>query len=336
MRILIFAFLCLFFIGCTKNIAQPTIYTPIMKVQLSEPINGYYENKIGTKKEFYIEPNSEDLYHLKKWPKDFYKSICLLNKICLIDTQNNGYFSHSAIQGREELYPLNKPSKYIIISKNFEINFIDLPMEYHNQDIKERIQIIYIPTLNQISKKEIGESIFEKIKQAIFDTYTITVNETISVAPKDEYGRERAEYNIKFNGYYKLLEWPEKKYKTICEEEFCIIDKNNDGLFSHYALQNESHLYSLDKKIPYIPIQDTYYTEDSFKYQALYQGKVDNKIKISFREFKNDMARPAFTQDIEYEVNSNKPTIIGFKGLRINVIKATNLDITYSVIQDYK
>lgn len=73
----------------------------------------------------------------------------------------------------------------------------------------------------------------------------------------------------------------------------------------------------------------------TFKYQALYQGKVENKIKISFREFKDDMARPAFTQDIEYELEGNKPTIIGFKGLRIEVKKLTNLNITYSVIKDY-
>lgn len=48
------------------------------------------------------------------------------------------------------------------------------------------------------------------------------------------------------------------------------------------------------------------------------------------------MLRPAFTQDIEYELNKNNTTIIGFKGLRIEVIKATNLDITYKIIQDYK
>jgi len=28
-------------------------------------------------------------------------------------------------------------------------------------------------------------------------------------------------------------------------------------------------------------------------------------------------------------------SIVGFKGLRIKILKATNMDITYSVIQDY-
>jgi len=48
------------------------------------------------------------------------------------------------------------------------------------------------------------------------------------------------------------------------------------------------------------------------------------------------MSRPSFTQDIDYELNKNGNTIIGFKGLRIEILKATNIDITYRVIQDYK
>jgi hypothetical protein len=47
------------------------------------------------------------------------------------------------------------------------------------------------------------------------------------------------------------------------------------------------------------------------------------------------MARPSFTQDIDYELNKDGSTIIGFKGLRIEVIKATNIDITYKVVKDY-
>ena len=47
------------------------------------------------------------------------------------------------------------------------------------------------------------------------------------------------------------------------------------------------------------------------------------------------MARPAFTQDIEYELDKDGKTLIGFKGLRIEVEKATNLDITYKIIKDY-
>ena len=58
--------------------------------------------------------------------------------------------------------------------------------------------------------------------------------------------------------------------------------------------------------------------------------------KEIFREFKDDMARPAFTQDIEYDLEKDGTSIIGFKGLRIEVLRATNIDITYKVLKDYK
>jgi hypothetical protein len=34
-------------------------------------------------------------------------------------------------------------------------------------------------------------------------------------------------------------------------------------------------------------------------------------------------------------LNNDGSTVIGFKGLRIEVLKATNMDITYKVIKDY-
>ena len=324
------------FTGCANKLAPPRIDNIQDKVKILEPIKGSYKNNIGKEKKLIINDYIYEVtYSLMKWSKNNYKTICLANKICLVDTLNNGYFTHSAISGQEELFELDKPVKYAILKKILNIDYIDNPKIYHNKVIKEGLEIIYIPSLNTISNKEVGESMYVKINQLAFNTYKIGINKKLSVLQIDEYGQARNEYIVNFNKNYPLMEWSEKNYKTICEEELCLMDINNSNTFTHYAIKNESKLYPLDEVIKYNSIQDFHYNEDSFKYQALYQGKVGNKIKVSFREFTNDMARPAFTQDIEYELEPNKSTIIGFKGLRINVIKATNLNITYSVIKDY-
>ncbi|MFA5233872.1 MAG: hypothetical protein WC390_05660 [Sulfurimonas sp.] len=107
--------------------------------------------------------------------------------------------------------------------------------------------------------------------------------------------------------------------------------------FDMFRACHHPEYVKLDKPIKYhIKRTPEVITQDSFKYQVLYQGKVENKIKISFREFKNDFIRPAFTQDIEYALESDGTTIIGFKNLRIKVLKATNFDITYKVVQYLK
>lgn len=54
-------------------------------------------------------------------------------------------------------------------------------------------------------------------------------------------------------------------------------------------------------------------------------------LRIGYREFVDDMARPAFSQEFMYDLNPSGPTEIAFQGLRIEVVKAGNLKIDYRV-----
>jgi len=60
---------------------------------------------------------------------------------------------------------------------------------------------------------------------------------------------------------------------------------------------------------------------------------VGNKLKISYREFNNNMARAAFNTDVEYDLSES--AIIGYAGARIEVIDATNTDIKYKIIKNF-
>jgi len=72
---------------------------------------------------------------------------------------------------------------------------------------------------------------------------------------------------------------------------------------------------------------------DSFQQTLIYSGKMGDKINIGYREFSNDLARPAFNNDVEYDLSESK--IIGYKGARIEVIEATNEHIKYKVLQNF-
>lgn len=323
------------FLGCAKNnnIALPKATKDFVKIE--NKINGYYEINEGIKKHIILQDYQyEQIHQLMQWQKTNNKAICFATFACLVDVENKGYFTHSGFKGRDNLLKLDENVKYSIVKK--EVYFVNSPEIYHDRKIKSGINTIYFPSINSISTKEVGESMYEKINQFAFDTYSTHLNQDVLTQRGDEYGKNIQDFNLNFSGKYEILKWAENNYKTICgKNNVCLIDVNNNNLFSHSAIKNESKLYPLNTPIKYQLIQDVDYERPSFKYQVLYQGKVANKIKISFREFNNDMARPAFTQDIEYELEGNKPTIIGFKGLRIEVKKATNLNITYSVIKDY-
>lgn len=71
-----------------------------------------------------------------------------------------------------------------------------------------------------------------------------------------------------------------------------------------------------------------------FEQELIYNGKSGNNIKFLYRELSSNMMRAPFTQDIQYDLNESKT--IGFKGARIDIIKATNRQIEYIVRKPFR
>ena len=74
-------------------------------------------------------------------------------------------------------------------------------------------------------------------------------------------------------------------------------------------------------------------SSDSFQQTLIYSGKIGDKINVGYREFSNDLARPAFNNDVEYDLSESMT--IGYKGCRIEVIEATNQFIKYQVLSNF-
>lgn len=75
-------------------------------------------------------------------------------------------------------------------------------------------------------------------------------------------------------------------------------------------------------------------TEASFQQTLIYSGKIGNKVNIGYRETSNDIARPAFNNDVEYDLNESKE--IGYKGAIVEILSADNQKITYRVIKSFR
>lgn len=73
--------------------------------------------------------------------------------------------------------------------------------------------------------------------------------------------------------------------------------------------------------------------KNSFQQTLIYNGKIGNKINIGYREFSGDFARPAFTNNVEYDLSESKQIV--YKGALIDVINASNQSITYKVIKNF-
>ncbi|KVX02252.1 hypothetical protein [Shewanella frigidimarina] len=69
-----------------------------------------------------------------------------------------------------------------------------------------------------------------------------------------------------------------------------------------------------------------------FMFELIYTGKSGQTINLLYREYINDMSRDAFRQSLTYNLDESKE--ISFKSLKINVLKATNSEITFTIQDD--
>lgn len=221
----------------------------------------------------------------------------------------------------------------------------DTPLA-NDPKFKPGVSEFTFPKLNVEAKAEIGQSLYEKARGVrsldvkLLKRAKAKVNWALWVdsqgVPYQAPLQENLAAKIPKFKEGKLLSINNKNNGLCYTQWVCLTDLNNDGNFTHFSAQGNISFHKLDEPTPYKTTSSiALLGQDSFRYVALYQGKIGNKIRISFREFYKSMARPAFTQDIDYELESDGTALVGFKGLRIQVLKATNLDITYKVIKDY-
>lgn len=73
------------------------------------------------------------------------------------------------------------------------------------------------------------------------------------------------------------------------------------------------------------------------RFELLYQGAGGAVLRLTYREFTGeDLARPAFSQEVTYDLNTAGPTDISFKGALIRVVTAGNTSLRYSVLTPFR
>tara|TARA_B100000212_G_scaffold111697_1_gene83134 strand:- start:109 stop:777 length:669 start_codon:yes stop_codon:yes gene_type:complete len=107
----------------------------------------------------------------------------------------------------------------------------------------------------------------------------------------------------------------------------CLLDENRDNIFESYELANGAS-GGLKTEIPY-----SYQRADKVegvKKELIYQGIDDETLRFRYREYIQDIVRPAYDQTVEYNISVDN--VVSFRGMRILVESATNQDITYKIV----
>jgi hypothetical protein len=70
-----------------------------------------------------------------------------------------------------------------------------------------------------------------------------------------------------------------------------------------------------------------------FRQELIYNGKIGNSVKFLYREFRGDLIRAPFSQEVQYDLGEG--TVIGFKGARIEIVSSSNRSIQYKVLKTF-
>lgn len=77
----------------------------------------------------------------------------------------------------------------------------------------------------------------------------------------------------------------------------------------------------------------SFVSENNFQQMLIYNGRVGDRVKIGYREFSGNIARPAFSNEVEYDLSQSFE--VTYRGARIRIIDANNERIQYVVLSNF-
>lgn len=220
------------------------------------------------------------------------------------------------------------------ISSDFIVNY----PKFEEEGIKEETFKNYV--LEEKKSVYVGDAIIKKefVKKYYKNTFLLKFVPNINFRDINKEGMyEIKGYSEKdFNSKYIYISTVRGSHRYLKLNESGKLLSND--MFDFNGNSVESNYINDDKlKFEAIKIKDNLdskksYLDGSYKFELIYNGKIDNNIKILYREFSEDLARVAYYQELTYNLNESKT--LRYKNFKLEVIDATNEKIVYKVLSD--
>lgn len=188
------------------------------------------------------------------------------------------------------------------------------------------------PPLNSVSTAYVGDELLSQGK--FYDYDALIVNNQTSISG----------YDVPVGHYLKLGEGDSTAtYSPIAKSGGAVTVKSffydpPGTLMTKKQSANELCVVSIYSALTcdtadFVEKRIMVFDDDSFQQTLIYSGKVGQKINIGYRERSSSQARPAFNNDVEYDLSESN--VIGYKGAKLEIIEATNEYIRYRVISNF-
>ena len=197
--------------------------------------------------------------------------------------------------------------------------------------VKEQLSF---PPIGQITEVGLGEEMMVQGYQTTWDG--IELLQRASVGMTGAYSFAPGEYKEIGKSSQGTFYEPTRSARSgavsvsALGDPFQYIMIKNDGQFCGVAVYD---LYSCTRKAEFVQKDVGGIGLESFQKTLIYSGRVDDTVRITYREYSDGMARPAFANDVEYDLSES--TIIGYQGAELEIIEATNRSIEFILLKNF-
>lgn len=110
----------------------------------------------------------------------------------------------------------------------------------------------------------------------------------------------------------------------------CLHDRDGDGAYEIASYQPSAVRFFINLPTPVTASESPTVVKnsDSYRFELLYEGHDGSGLKLRYREYFDDMARPAFTQEATYPIGA-MPMKVKFKNAEIDVLELLPSELRY-------
>lgn len=196
------------------------------------------------------------------------------------------------------------------------------------QEIRDKV----VPTIGTPAVAAVGDPVYEHSRLSVMQGYEISegftgknIFATVTVVPGEKFLAIQSKAALKACHAASFEAFAQKQYDA------CLIDDDGNGTFDRYGANEVQGGKKLSKPLAYIKTDVAQPTADSIKQTVTYLGATKDTLRLSYREFINDMARPAFTEEYSFPIGATFPQKVAFKGVKLNVTAIDGEGIHYEV-----
>lgn len=190
-------------------------------------------------------------------------------------------------------------------------------------------QIIITPEVGAEAKATAGSTMFERTRGSRYPAVRLEQTATFRWGLYPAYTIPR--------GQLLSIEADNGKKLVACEKPnldvYCLIDRDRDGSFEAVNTWTGFITSKLPVPIPYTKGLELIVPDevDAFRQMLIYLGMSGQTLRLSYREFINDLARPAFTEEVTFTLSGQYPETVAYKDLSIDILGVDNAGLRYVI-----